>query len=144
MQLVEKCIRIAKVRLSLCGYPHSFFTLLQKCEAMNNFNSVMEILAGLSHASVKRLHKLWEVRSQFLSFCLFSLYLALLTSRLFRIGVIRILVANIQGARASYGQREELQGIPRGAAKETASCLALFRLVLFPSLLSLATFLWRF
>lgn len=38
----------------------------QKCRHLNNFNAVMEILAGLQNSAVYRLKKTWNVRSRML------------------------------------------------------------------------------
>ena len=38
-----------------------FVQVCKECLALNNFNTLMEILSGLNHVAVQRLKRMWEV-----------------------------------------------------------------------------------
>src|SRR5689334_9471900 len=62
--VLERLITIAEVTfpsLSLSQHIHGSPFFVQLCYQMNNFNTTMEILAGLSMGPVARMKKTWRV-----------------------------------------------------------------------------------
>ena len=43
-----------------------FIKIAKECDKLNNFNAVMEIMAGLSLSPIHRLGKSWEVSKKFI------------------------------------------------------------------------------
>ena len=67
--VLNRFILIASVRkppLVLIVEPHDFAPgAVQQCRELNNFNGVMEIMAGLQNAAAYRLKKTWNVRLRY-------------------------------------------------------------------------------
>jgi hypothetical protein len=84
--VVKRMIQIANVCFfCLLCLPIRLFIFFQKCLSFNNFNTVMEIIAGLHMSSIQRLKKTWKVAfpSSPISFFFFFFFSYLFALKIF-------------------------------------------------------------